>query len=342
MIILTNNEFSAVSRVIDCPVLSQDTHLHGLVTKVGIMPTIPETVFVSGSGLGSSASSLSNTHQVYGLSSWTDLINTHLNRKLQLAVKLGMLIPNFKICSDQMEFDTLCATGQWETLTKNILFKKTHGLSLCVEAFYHKGEFKNYFVKVKGTRLLYGNVGPIVKNPITTTFSMPNPKLVPWFEKLSKIMLLESPEYRGPVTISGIIFGDKCTFKDIVFGYDADTELAKIALCGKTILVGECKVPKGYASTVRLYDIRKEKLRLGSEIPEYVHPAQCIRDEDGNLVSSGETPFIVVGLGDKIVTSFDNAYEIVRKVKVQELCYRPDGGTYAVEWWKKSKAAGLL
>jgi len=350
MMILTNNDFIGMADVLGCPVIGPEKHLDGIVKKIGMVPSLPATILVSGDGLGRTASSLSKDHNVYGLSQWTDAINMSIYLKIELALRLSMKIPEYKICTNQEEMDDVCANG-WDQITKTVAFKRHDGLPLCVEAFYNNGKFRNYFIRVGANRLLYGNVGPLVHNPLTTTFSMPSPKMKPWFLRLADIIARESSEYKGPVELSGIIHGDVCVFKDIRFGYDFDYELAKMRLCSESqnpirssIILGEGKIPKGYASTVRMYDIRQEGLRLGKIVNAHVgwvHPLHCKFDM-GTFISTGDTPFVVVGVGDKIVTSFTNAFGIIRGIKIQELCYRSDGGKYATEWWKASKTAGIL
>lgn len=341
MKILTNDDMIGMAQVLNEPAITSLPHLDGLIEKHGTMQPENDTIIVSGSGLGRVADSLSRKNFVYGLTEWSDEINQSLAKKIALAHELGMEIPEHKMCDTPLEMDDLCANGYY-AISKNVALKRTHGLSITVEAFYNFGKFKNYFIRVCGDRLLYGNVGPMVRNPLTITFSMPNASLKPWFEKLAKIISDKSHNYKGPVTITGIVFDDKCIYQDIQFGYDYDYELAKYALCGDKSITGEAKVPKGYAATIRMYDIKKESLRLRGS-GRWLFPLHCSASpEEHSIISTGESPIVVVGIGDKIVTAYTNAYEELKKIKTQELCYRPDGGRYALDWWKKAKAAGIL
>ena len=341
MKILTNNDMIGMAQVLDVPAVTSLPHLEGLIEKSGSTFTENDTIIVSGSGLGAAADSLSRKNVVYGLTEWADEINQSIAKKITLAVMLGMEIPDYRIVDTMQEMDDLCANGYYP-ISKNVAIKRTHGLSITVEAFYNYGKFSNYFIRVSGDRLLYGNVGPMVPNALTCTFSMPNAALKPWFQKLAGIISERSPNYKGPVTITGHVFKDSCIYQDIHFGYNYDYELAKHCLCGLGSITNEAKIPKGYATTIRLYDIREEGLRLRGS-GKYLFPLHCSADsEKQSIVSTGETPIVAVGLGEKIVTAYNNAYEEIKKVKTQELCYRPDGGRYAVEWWKKAKQAGIL
>lgn len=342
MKIVTNNDFIGMAQVLGVPAATKSPHLEGLISKTGVYESSEGPVIFSGDGFGEVADSIKKKGgTVYGLTAWTDNINTDLKARIKLATAIGMKIPEFKVASSIGEMDDLCASG-WVALTKTIALKRTHGLSLTVEAFYKFGKFRNYFVKLTGDRLLYGNVGPMVPNALTCIFSMPNPALKKWFIKLAEVLYEQDHSYLGPVTMSGIVFGDECIFEDIKFGYDYDFELAKNVLCGPAIIVGEGPVPKGYASTIRMYDIDRGGLRIKGS-GKYIYPLHCCENrQDHTIISSGFTPVVVVGVGDKIGTSYANAYEELSKIKTQELCYRSDGGRYAVEWWKKAKAARLI
>lgn len=330
-----------MAQVLDVPAITSLPHLEGLIEKSGSAFPENDTIIVSGTGLGAAADSLSRKNAVYGLSEWADEINQSMAKKIALALSLGMEIPDYKVVGTLQEMDDICANGYY-AISSNVALKRTHGLSITVEAFYNYGKFSNYFIRVSGDRLLYGNVGPMVPRALTCTFSMPNAALKPWFEKLASIISEKSHSYKGPVAITGLVFKESCIFQNIHFGYEYDYELAKYCLCGPGSITNEAKVPKGYATTIRMYDIREEGLRIRGS-GKYLFPLHCSADTaQQSIVSTGETPLLAVGLGDKIVTAYNNAYEEIKKVKTQELCYRPDGGRYAVEWWKKAKQAGIL
>ncbi len=342
MVVVSNNAGVGLAQVIGCTLCSPIPVLEGIYKREGTLPDGTDPVIFCGSGFGKIATGLSSKRPVYGSCDWTEKVNTYPELGFELALKMGMVLPEYKISQDPEIQHSLDTSQIWEKLTQSVYIKKTSGRPLTVEAFYEHGRVKNFFVKIQEDRLLYNNVGASVGAALTTIFSMPNTKLKPMFYSLCKELAIECPEYRGIITLSAIIFDDKTMFKSIRFGYDPYAEIAKIMMCGKQIITGAGNIPLGYASSVGLYDIRSEGLRVDKINSEkYCIPLNVNATEAG-IFSGGEDVAVCIGLGSTIKESFENAYEIVKRVQTKDICYRSDGGDYAITLWKFMQKNGYM
>ena len=334
MIVVSNNTGVGLAQVIGCKLSTPNNTLNGIADNIGTIPDGTDPIIFVGKGFGKIATGMSSRRPVYGSADWTDKVNEYPELGMELALKMGMKLPEYKVVSDpdaQHRYDT---NLQWDKLTKSCYIKKTTGRPLTVEGFYDGQRFRNFFVKIAEDRLLHNNVGANVGCALSTLFSMPNTKLKPMFALLAQELAIECPEYRGVVTISAVIFDNKIMFRYVRFGYDPHAEISKVFLCGKPVITGAGNIPLGFASTVSLYDIRKEGLRVDRIASEkYCIPIMVNMTDDG-IITSGEETAVCAGLGTTIKESFENAYQIVKKVQVKDLCYRADGGTYALSVWK--------
>lgn len=342
MVVVSNDTGVGLSLAIGCKLCPSINVLNGIADKIGTIPDGAEPVIFSGSGFGRIATGMSTRRPVYGAAEWADQVNEYPDLGFELAVKMGMKLPEYRVETDPKKKHSLDIDPIWENITESVYIKKTTGRPLTVEAFYDGTRFKNYFVKITEDRLLYNNVGAFVGDALTTVFSMPNTKLKPMFQKLSQELAIECPEYRGVVTISALVFDDKILLRYVRFGYDPAAEIAKIALCGRTIVTGSAPIPTGFASVVSLFDIRNENLRVDKIASEkYCIPFMVDMTADG-IFTCGEAVAGCIGMGTTIKESFANAYEVVKKVQTKDLCYRPDGGDYAITWWKFSQKTGQM
>ena len=339
MQIISNNEGRGLAHLLGATLVSTGIELDGIVQRRDFIDT-EETVVFAGTGFGSTATELSAKRPVFGASLWTDRINDNPDLMFALASQAGMSFPTFHILK---ETDGPLSAA-YERISQRVYIKKEGGIRLSCEAFFADGTFKSYFAKYHGDRILYNNEGPKVGRSTCLIFSQPNTVLRKHFEALAPIIALEAPEYRGPVTIEARIIGSEVRCRSIRFGYDFDFEYAKIALCGKEVLTGKSKsLPTGFGSTIRLCDIRREEFEAERVVTDrYCVPVGVKRTDDGRVVTCAETVAICVGLGEKIRDSFDNCLEAVRRVKTVDMCYRPDGGSAALHWWKEAQKEGIL
>lgn len=342
MVIVSNDTGIGLALAIGCKLCTPLKVLDGIVENIGTIPDSSEPVIFSGTGFGRIATGMSSRRPVYGAAEWADKVNEFPDIGFELALKMGMTLPEFKIASTPEMRHKYDSDPQYENITTSVYMKKIGGRPLTVEAFYDGTKFKNYFVKITEDRLLFNNVGAFVGDALTTVFSMPNTKLKPMFKKLAEELAMECPEYRGIVTISALVFEDKVLLRYVRFGYDTAAEIAKIALCGRTIVTGSAEIPTGFASVVSLYDIRKEGLRVDRITSDkYCIPLMVNKTAEG-IFTCGEEVAMCIGMGVTIKDSFANAYEVIKKVQTKDLCYRPDGGDYAITWWKFSQKTGQM
>lgn len=335
MQIVSNSEGRGLAFLLGATLVSNEAALDGIVKKSGVIDP-DEAVLFAGDGFGAVASSVAAKRPVFGASAWTDRINEYPDRMFELAANAGMVLPRFRITDGEEAL-----SGEYEKISHRVYIQKKGGIRLSVEAFYADGQFRHYFAKYHGDRIMYDNTGPVVGRSTCLIFSQPNTALKKYFERIAPILALEAPEYRGPVTIEARI-SDEVSVRSIRFGYDFDFEYAKIALCGKEVLTGKVKPPLGFGSTIRLCDIRNDGIPADNVVTDKYCIPVMVMEDGGSIRSCGETVAVCIGIGETIKTSFENCIEVVKKVKSIEMCYRPDGGTAALKWWKEAQKTGIL
>jgi hypothetical protein len=344
MVVISNNEGRGLGPFLQVPLVWDGKSLMGIAEIAKSIQNADQLLFC-GKGYGAEAEALATSNDVYGASLYADSINDNIGNRMELATELGMSIPEYKRFSTPEERDIYIVENEhWEPLSARYAIRKNRGVPITAEAFYEDGKFKNIFCKIQGDRLLYNNNGAYTPSSVTTTFSQPNVIIKKLFYKLADIISIKDRTFKGPVTISTVSTDDQHWYRNIHFGYDVDHEYGKIALCGGRIVLGEGDVCKGFATTVRLYDVLKQGLFLDkvSEIDrKYIVPVDCTM-ENGRLKSCGLVPLVCIGLGSTIKKSFENCYAIVRSTGIRDLCYRPDGEAYAFDWWRRAKRVGAI
>jgi hypothetical protein len=342
MIILSRNNGSGLATITNSPLLSDS---NGITKSIKELPSTSDTIIIVGEGYGEHVNSLTNTHAVFGSSSWTDKVNLSVKKKIELAIELGLKIPEYKIIDKGVDL-FLSDNPDWERLSDNVAVRPEHGMTLCAEGFYERGEFSNFFVKIYGKKLLYGEAGPDMGISLFSTFTQPNIITRDIFDKLAGIISEEAREYRGPVTIETVSFpssesGRYSIYRNIHFGYDPLFEMSKVGLCGPGIITGSVVIPKGYCSGVVLFDPLLSNTYIKGFDNKWTIPIDCVKTTDG-IVSSGLIAGLGIGIGENIHSSFENAYEFIRKITSRHLCYRPDGAKMCVSWWKNAKNVGII
>jgi hypothetical protein len=351
MVVVANNEGKGLAPYLEVPLVHKDDSLVGICSPANNIPIGAPVVFC-GNSYGSDAAALSSTNPVYGSSIYTDKINSSLGDRLELALNIGISIPKYKKFDSSEERDLyLYDNPHWEAMYGQYALQREQGVPITVEAFYEHGKFRNYFCKIQGDRLLANNKGAFAPSSCTCTFSQPNVPTRFIFKNLAQHLMTHAPYFKGPVTIETISHENKHWYRKLNFGYDFDHEFAKVALCsernsekGRHIVLGEGEIPKGFATTIRMYDVFKQGYyldRVAKIDRRFIVPIDCTIDND-RLKSCGLVPLVCIGLGKTIIESFQNAYEVVRSIGIKDLCYRPDGENYTVDWWKRAKRVGLI